>query len=91
MTGSIEIIIEKAERTERRSNMLIDVETAAKALNVSESFLRNLVRSREIPCYKLSPRTTRFDLEELRAHMRLLATGALETKSEQSSQSTRVG
>ncbi len=82
MTGAIENIIEKVERTESRSNMLIDVEEAAKALNVSESFLRTLVRSRDIPCYRLSPRTTRFDLEELRVHMRLLATGAPETKED---------
>ena len=48
---------------------------AAKALSVSERFLRQLIAENRIPFYRLSPRTLRVDLNELRDHMRLMAEG----------------
>jgi len=55
--------------------MFSTLKTVATELNVSERFLRQLVREKRIPVYKLSPRTTRFDLNELRDYMRLIAEG----------------
>ena len=53
----------------------MNVKEAAKALSVSERFLRQLVRENRITFYKLSARTTRFDLNELRDCMKLIAQG----------------
>ena len=53
--------------------MFISIPKASKELQVSERHLRKLLRLGRIPAYKLSPRTTRVDLDELREHMRLLA------------------
>ena len=55
--------------------MLISVKEAARALGVSERFLRGLVTDGRIPFYRLSERTIRFDLDELRDYMRLIAEG----------------
>jgi len=53
--------------------MLQRISVAAKALSVSERFLRQLIAERRIPFYRLSPRTLRVDLDELRNYMRLVA------------------
>jgi excisionase family DNA binding protein len=55
--------------------MLISVKEAARVLSVGERFLRQLVKQNRVPFYKLSQRTTRFDLNELRDYMRLIAEG----------------
>lgn len=55
--------------------MLIPIAAAAKALSVSERFLRQLIAENGIPFYRLSPRTLRVDLDELRDYMRLIAEG----------------
>ncbi len=59
--------------------MLTASETA-KELKVSERFLRKLVASGRIPFYRLSERTLRFDLDELRDYMRLIAEGQQEKR-----------
>jgi excisionase family DNA binding protein len=48
---------------------------AAKAIGVHPQFLRTLVKEGRVPFYKLSERTLRFDLNELRGYMRLIAEG----------------
>ena len=48
---------------------------AALHLNVSERFLRQLIAENRIPFYRLSPRTLRIDLDELRGYMRRIAQG----------------
>jgi excisionase family DNA binding protein len=53
--------------------MFSKLSDAAKQLSVSERFLRQLVAEKGIPFYRLSPRTLRVDLDELRQHMRDLA------------------
>jgi excisionase family DNA binding protein len=55
--------------------MFTRIADAAKALNVSERFLRQLIADNRIPFYRLSPRTLRVDLAELRDLMRLIAEG----------------
>ena len=55
--------------------MFTPIADAAKALNVSERFLRQLIADNQIPFYRLSPRTLRVDLNELRDFMRLIAEG----------------
>ena len=52
---------------------LMPVKEAAKAANVSEALLRKLVREGRVPFYRLSARSLRFDLEELRGFMRMSA------------------
>ena len=49
---------------------------AAKDLAVSERFLRQLIAENRIPFYRLSARTIRVDLDELREYMRLIAEGS---------------
>lgn len=63
--------------------MLVDTKTASGAIDVSPNLLRQLVREKKVPCYKLSERTLRFDLDELRAHMRLLASAQTNRDDEQ--------
>ncbi len=55
--------------------MLTRIADAAKALGISERFLRQLIAEQRIPFYRLSPRTLRVDLDELRDYMRLIAEG----------------
>ena len=52
---------------------LVNVKEAAKALSVSEAFLRKLAREHRVTFYKLSARTTRFDLNELYDYMKHIA------------------
>jgi excisionase family DNA binding protein len=49
---------------------LVDAKVAAKELRVSQQLLRNLVKEGRVPFYRLSERTLRFDLGELRDHMK---------------------
>ena len=58
--------------------MFTRVSDAAKALSVSERFLRQLIAEQRIPFYRLSKRTLRVDLNELREHMRLIAEGKID-------------
>jgi excisionase family DNA binding protein len=51
------------------------IKTAAKELRMSERFLRQLIAQNRIPFYRLSERTIRVDLDELRGYMRLIAEG----------------
>jgi excisionase family DNA binding protein len=48
----------------------IDTRTAAEELQISEQHLRQLVRAKKIPHYRLSERILRFDLIEIRQFMR---------------------
>jgi len=52
---------------------LINAKTAAEEIGVNEQFLRKLAREGKIPSYKLSRRTLRFDLDELKAWMKRYA------------------
>jgi excisionase family DNA binding protein len=45
---------------------------AAEILDVSEGLLRKLIAQGKIPSYKLSEKTTRVDLDELRNYMRVI-------------------
>jgi excisionase family DNA binding protein len=53
--------------------MFTRIADAARTLSISERFLRQLISENRIPFYRLSPRTLRVDLDELRKHMRGLA------------------
>ncbi len=53
--------------------MFTTIKEAIKELRVSERFLRQLIRDGCIPAYRLSPRTLRVDLQEVRNYMRLIA------------------
>lgn len=55
--------------------MFVSVKQAAKALTISQRFLRQLIAEQRIPFYRLSERTLRVDLDELRDYMRLIAEG----------------
>jgi len=55
--------------------MFTSIADAAIKLGVSERFLRQLIAENRIPYYRLSPRTLRVDLNELRDLMRLIAEG----------------
>jgi excisionase family DNA binding protein len=55
--------------------MMTRVKHAAKDLDVSERFLRQLIAENRIPFYRLSARTLRVDVAELRDLMRLIAEG----------------
>jgi len=53
--------------------MLVAAKEVSKALGVSQDLLRKLAREKKIPFYKLSERTLRFDLDEVRSFMKLVA------------------
>ncbi|MBI3001979.1 MAG: excisionase family DNA-binding protein [Deltaproteobacteria bacterium] len=53
--------------------MFVKVKSAAKELSVSERFLRQLIAESRIPFYRLSKRTLRVDLNELRDYMKHIA------------------
>lgn len=53
--------------------MYARIADAAKTLSISERFLRQLIAEKRIPFYRLSARTLRVDLNELRDYMRLIA------------------
>lgn len=58
--------------------MFTPIKEAAQELRVSERFLRQLVNEGKVPFYRLSSRTLRIDLDELRGYMRHLAEGSQE-------------
>jgi excisionase family DNA binding protein len=53
--------------------MLTPISRAAQELSVSQRFLRQLIAQDRIPFYRLSSRTLRVDLEELRQCMKRMA------------------
>ena len=55
--------------------MFTKISDAAEQLSVSERFLYQLITENRIPFYRLSKRTLRVDLKELRSYMRLIAEG----------------
>jgi len=55
--------------------MFTPIADAARELRISERFLRQLISEQKIPFYRLSPRTLRVDLGEIRDLMRLIAEG----------------
>ncbi len=69
--------------------MFTKLSNAAKDLDVSERFLRQLIKQGRIPFYQLSPRTHRVDLSELRDYMKLLAEGQPGDKNEQGRDASR--
>jgi excisionase family DNA binding protein len=50
---------------------LVSIREASRKFNVTRDLLYRLINQGLIPCYRLSPRTLRVDLSELREHMRL--------------------
>ena len=62
--------------------MYAKVKEAAQELKVSERFLRQLIANQRIPFYRLSKRTLRVDLNELRGYMRMIAEGKPQAGSE---------
>lgn len=56
--------------------MLHRLKDAARELSVSERFLRQLIAENRIPFYRLSKRTLRVDLAELRDYMKHVAENA---------------
>ena len=54
---------------------MMKLKQAAKELSISERFLRQLISENRIPFYRLSKRTLRVDLKELRDCMKLIAQG----------------
>jgi excisionase family DNA binding protein len=54
---------------------LVSIPSASRQLGLSRNFLYDLIKHRRIPFYRLSPRTLRVDLNELRDYMRLIAEG----------------
>lgn len=53
--------------------MFTAIADAAKQLSISERFLRQLIAENRIPFYRLSKRTLRVDLNELRDYMKHIA------------------
>jgi len=53
--------------------MFQKIKNAARELNISERFLRQLIAENRIPFYRLSKRTLRVDLNELRDYMKHIA------------------
>src|SRR5262245_60587703 len=49
---------------------LTDAKSTAQEVSVHEQTLRELAKSGKIPCYRLGPRTLRFNVEELKRHMK---------------------
>jgi len=62
---------------------MIKLKHAAKELSISERFLRQLIAEGRIPFYRLSKRTLRVDVNELRDYMRLIAEGKPSTSEGQ--------
>lgn len=53
--------------------MLVSVTIAAKELGVSTQHIRRMIRAGKWPVYRLGPKATRLDPEEIRALGRLTA------------------
>ncbi len=65
--------------------MMIKLKHAAMELSVSERFLRQLIRKGQIPFYRLSKRTLRVDMNEVRDYVRMIAEGKPCVDEEESS------
>ena len=52
---------------------LVSIAEASQALRVSRNLLYGLINQKRIPFYRLSPRTIRLDISELRDHMKSIA------------------
>lgn len=61
------------KKMRKEKYMFVKVKEAARELHVSERFLRKLIAENRVTFYKLSERTTRFDLNELKSYMRHIA------------------
>jgi excisionase family DNA binding protein len=59
----------------KEAPMLVDAREVSKVVGVSQELLRKLAREGKIPFYRLSARTLRFDLDEVRSYMKLIAQG----------------
>lgn len=55
--------------------MMHRIREAARDLHISERFLRQLIAEHKIPFYRMSKRTLRVDLMELRDYMKMIAEG----------------
>ena len=55
--------------------MLMSVSAAARELNLSVEHLRKMIKAKRIPSYKLGPKATRIDVEEVKNLGRLVAEG----------------
>ena len=55
--------------------MLLNISQAARELGVSIETVRRNIRAKRWPFYKLGPKTTRIDPEEIRALGKLIAEG----------------
>ena len=55
--------------------MLHTIREAVTDLHLSERLLRQLIAEHKIPFYRLSSRTLRLDLNEVRDYMRMIAEG----------------
>ena len=55
--------------------LFVSISEASRQLGLSRNFLYDLIRKGRIPFYRLSARTLRVDLNELRDYMRLIAEG----------------
>jgi excisionase family DNA binding protein len=66
--------------------MLISIQEAAKALNVSDRHVRRMIAEGKYPFYRIGNRAVRLDLEEIKSTSRTLAVksprGTEETRSE---------
>lgn len=51
---------------------LISIPEASKSLGISKAHLYRLIKAGRIPFYRLSPRTTRLDVEEIKSLGRLI-------------------
>ena len=68
----------KRSRPKQRRVYIMEMMTTkqvSRAIGVSEELLRKLAREKRIPFYKLSERTLRFDLDEVRKFMRSSGSG----------------
>ena len=55
--------------------MLVNIPQAAKELGVSIEHIRRQIRAGRWPFYRLGPKATRIDVDEIRALGRLIAEG----------------
>ena len=51
--------------------MLASISQAAKELSVSTEHLRRMIRAGSLPAYKLGPKATRIDVDEIKKLMRV--------------------
>jgi excisionase family DNA binding protein len=55
--------------------LFLSIPEASRQLGISRNHLYHLIRTGRVPFYRLSPRTLRVDLNEMREYMGLLAQG----------------